>query len=328
MKLVLESGSAVSRKEREPRHFYRAYGLTIQSALCLPELVPTAEASPDVRIRLGPVECPLLKDGGIEENFHLVENDVCFWWEQVAAFRVRQGSEIIIEPVLGAEERLVRLPLLGVVMAVLLHQRGALVLHGSAVALDGQAVVFLGGKGYGKSTTAASLYRRGHDFLADDIVAVDLSSTSEVLVFPGFPQMKLWPEASSALGDDPELFPQLAPNYEKRARGIHERFSDQITPIHGIYALDEGLTLAVSRMAPGESLQTLIANSYVARFGRQMLQNREGSSHFAQCIKLLQRVPVWRLARPRSLQLLGETACLVEEHASRSRATRPEERSS
>src|SRR2546426_9378375 len=37
---------------------------------------------------------------------------------------------------------------LGPVLAVLLHQRGRLVLHASGVALDGCAVAFLGGSGW------------------------------------------------------------------------------------------------------------------------------------------------------------------------------------
>jgi len=38
--------------------------------------------------------------------------------------------------------------------------------------VNGNAVVFLGNKGYGKSTMAATLYARGHSFLADDLVLI------------------------------------------------------------------------------------------------------------------------------------------------------------
>src|SRR3989454_2089338 len=54
-------------------------------------------------------------------------------------FRSREGREIVVEPAPGVDAGTLRLFLLGPVRAVLLHQRGFLVLHASAVVLDGGA---------------------------------------------------------------------------------------------------------------------------------------------------------------------------------------------
>jgi serine kinase of HPr protein (carbohydrate metabolism regulator) len=51
----------------------------------------------------------------------------------------------------------------------------------------------LGDSVSGKSTLAVALSARGHAMVADDIVAVNCDCPFPV-VFPGFPQLKIWPE--------------------------------------------------------------------------------------------------------------------------------------
>jgi hypothetical protein len=50
---------------------------------------------------------------------------------------------------------------------------GHTVLHGGSVSIDGCAVVLVGHSGAGKSTLTAALARRGHAYLADEVVAID-----------------------------------------------------------------------------------------------------------------------------------------------------------
>ena len=71
---------------------------------------------------------------------------------------------------------------------------GLLALHGSAVrSAQGQAVVFIGGSGAGKSTSAYELARMpGAALMADDLVLVDVERG---LVLPGAPTLRLWRQA-------------------------------------------------------------------------------------------------------------------------------------
>jgi HPr Serine kinase C-terminal domain len=295
-------------------HSYSAYGLTIHSILPIPELVSSVATCPDVCIQLGAVQGSFPKGAGIDDCFHLTASEAHLQWEHVGAFRVRNGNEITIELSPQVDQQFVRMPLLGIVMAVLLHQRGLLVLHGSAVAVQGSAVVFLGGKGYGKSTAAAALYRRGHSLLADDTVVLASNATGDLRVLPGFPQFKLWPEAvASALGEEPDSLPRLATNYDKRARRVGERFSAESVPLRRIYALADGPAPLLKRLPPRDALQTLIGHSYVARFGNHLLRGEHGSRHFSQCADVLKQVPVCALERPRALPLLADVARLVED---------------
>jgi len=293
-------------------YFYSAYGLNIHSALALPELI-TGGVEADVVIRIGKIEFPPSEVTIEDSYFHMMPEQAYFFWNIVGKFLVRHGKEIIIDPVPEVDERAIRLPLLGTILAVLLHQRRYFVLHASAIAVDGGVVAFLGDKGQGKSTMAATLYSRGHNLVADDTVALDLSDLNNPTVLPGFPQFKLWPEAAaSSLGDNPEALPQLVSGYDKRARRIVERFSQQPLPLKHLCVLSRGSAPALQPLPPQEAIVQLITNSYVARFGNQLLQGVAAVTHLKQCTSLIEKVPVSYLERPRSLELLPEIAQLVE----------------
>jgi hypothetical protein len=250
-----------------------------------------------------------------DPSFEVVEQDAHFSWEQLGKFRVSRGAEVVVDPYPGVEERLVRLPLLGAVLAVLLHQRGCLVLHASAVAIDGEAIVFVGNKGWGKSTIAATLYGRGHQLIADDIVALDFRDGTSPLVLPGIPQFKLSREAvGPSLGDDYEALTELAEGYDKRGRTVTERFAQEPLPLKSIYVLAIGSDLKLKALGPQTALITLMAHSYSARFGKQLLHGAGASKHLQQCSSVLRQVPVYQLERPNALRMLAEAAQLVEEH--------------
>jgi hypothetical protein len=62
--------------------------------------------------------------------------------------------------------------------------RGFEVLHAAGVVLDGEAVLFAGPPGAGKSSLAAALLRRGGRLLSDDAVALDWQQRS-IVAHPG-----------------------------------------------------------------------------------------------------------------------------------------------
>jgi hypothetical protein len=152
-------------------------------------------------IRHGKIDwVPAEACGPADRAIQIDHGSIHYYWPGVGKFWARGGCEILVETVPGVEEHVVRLFLLGAVMAAVLHQRGLLLLHASALKVDGKAVIFMGEKGRGKSTLAASIQQdRNHEMLADDIVAVDFSGSSEGVVLPGFPQFKLWPDAIALL---------------------------------------------------------------------------------------------------------------------------------
>jgi hypothetical protein len=247
-----------------------------------------------------------------EGCFRANTGEIIFFWEGVGRFVARGGCEIVVDPAPEVDERVLRSFILGSVLAMILHQRGRLVLHASAVAVDGAAVAFLGGSGWGKSTTAAALHTRGHRVVADDVMAVQESAGCPA-VCPGFPQIKLWPEAVISLGDDVNRLPRLHPLLEKRVRRVTDGFSQNPLPLGQVYVLTFGETQEIEPLRPQEALVELVRHSYLTHLLRPL---GEASSHFLQCASLVKNVSIYRLKRPRSLRELSDLAQLVEENLS------------
>ncbi len=284
---------------------YSVYGLTVASELELPELTAGAGA-PRIRIAAAP-PCsetgdtggrPTFKGDGLATELH---------YPGVATLRIRSGNELVVEPVVGADPAAIRALVLGPALGVLLHQRGVLALHASSVLLPAGVVAFMGGSGWGKSTLAASLQRRGHELVADDITAVDTSAAA-IAALPAFPQLKLWPEAARALGLDPGTLPRVAADEEKRARRLTAALPPGRLPIAALYVLAEDEALRVEALTAREALIELVRHSFCA----PRLAELGVRDHFLQCAEVARRVPVRRLRRPRVLAGLDAVADLVE----------------
>ena len=299
-------------------YHYSAYGLRIRSFLALPELrgIPQELApgmKPDVTVRIGEVMPLPCEQTGTFKCMHATPEYVALSYEGIARYLIRDGSEIIVQPAPGVQEHILRIFILGVCLGVLLHQRGLFVLHASAVAVQGRVIAFAGHKGWGKSTTAATLHTRGHPIVADDVVAVQLEHENDVQVYPGFPQLKLWPDAAAAsLETDPETLSPMHPSFEKRIHGANHTPLHEPMPLLAIYVLDRAEELGAETMAPQEAFIELLRHSYAAKIVDGTNTSRR---HFEQCVFLTQCVPVLRLNRPKNLSALSEVARLVEQQA-------------
>jgi hypothetical protein len=288
---------------------YFAYGLGIRSELALPGLI-TDEANPDVFVRFGKLDTLLAPADDDGYSFRAFAGSVCFGWERVGRFRIREGQEITIAPVPGIEEGVLRALLLGPALAVLLQQRGILILHGSANALRGAVVAFLGQKGAGKSTTAATLHARGYAVVADDVVAIR-TDAGVPLVFPAYPQLNLWPDAVASLGHDLATSPRLHSRVEKRAMRAMSGFPRDPLPLQALYVLGKGTRNEVEILRPQEAFVELLRHSY----GTRLYRGSAAPQHFRQLAGLVKAVPVRRLKVRQTLTELSSLSRLVEEDA-------------
>lgn len=268
----------------------------------------------DAVIRFGKVRNISVEARNDSRYIQVVPEGIFLAWRGIGAFSIRDGCEVIVDPNPEVEEHVLRLFILGTVLAMLLHQRGEVaVLHASVVAISGQAVAFVGMKGAGKSTMAAILHARGNDLIADDILAVDIKQSS-LLALPGFPHFKLWPDSVTAIGADPETLPKLRPELEKRGHRVDYGFSLTPLPLKRIYVLNQGSQPEIEPLSPQDALTELMPHWYAARFGMDVSRGLGLSNLFLQCTNIANNVPVCRLIRPASLAQLPEVARLVEEH--------------
>jgi hypothetical protein len=229
---------------------------------------------------------------------------------------MRRGKEIVIQPVEGAAEALLRLLTLGAGLATILQQRGHLVLHASAVVIGGKAVAFVGWKGQGKSTIAASLFARGYPLLTDDLLALSGKDGQPVLAHPGFPQFKLWPDsAESALAEVPETLTKLMPDTDKRIKTIVDGFALEPASLDVIYVLARGPELALHRLSRQETFKQIVSNTFCARYGSQVFEGQTGAAHLRNAARVATQVPVFKLERPSLLAGLSSHADFVVQHA-------------
>jgi hypothetical protein len=276
--------------------------LAISSELPLPELIDAhayGSDDADVTIKLG---VQLRRPGPQAVSgrcYYASPIEALIYWQDAGVCAIRDGREIVFEPIDNADERVVRLYILGTALAVLLQQRGLFVLHASAVVFVSSAAAFSGDCGMGKSTTAAAMHMRGHALLSDDVIAIETGREHPVQVLPAFPQIKLCADAAEALYGDVTSMPLVHPGEEKRARRIKDGFaSAPRVPLGRVYLLRDAACPRIVRLSAREACAELVRFSFVGRIVREI---GVAADHLDQCVRIARDVPVCRLERPRDL---------------------------
>jgi hypothetical protein len=288
-------------------HSYSAYGLVITSALRLPELL-AGDGKADVEIRRAASLARSSVAPGTTVETMVGPNEWRLTYDDVGVLTVRDGREIELAPLRGVSLRSQRLALLGPAMAALLHQRGFLLLHASVVEIAGRAAAFLGESGSGKSTLAAALHARGHRLVTDDVAAVRIGPNGPE-VYAGFPQLKLWPDALTALGRDAEPLPRLEAGLEKRAHRVSEGFTErEALPLAQLHTIEAGDTVELTRLRLHDAFIALLHHGY----GIQRLDGVSDAGQFRTRSEIVRRVPMYCLSRPWDLGMLGTVVDRLE----------------
>lgn len=220
-------------------NFYRISGLSVGSEIALPGLIALGvdRGAPEVTIRPGAVPHSLDNAGASGPTWQIEGRRFLLRIPGIARFLLSNGNDIQFELEPGADEADIPVFILGTVFGILLHQRGQIVLHASAVRVDGKAILFCGPSGAGKSTMAAALALCGLPLVTDDICAITVINGSP-MALPDGRQLKLWTQAIEQL--------ELTPNRGPRVRGGLEKFFVQpraafseALPLGAVYALRE-----------------------------------------------------------------------------------------
>jgi hypothetical protein len=170
---------------------------------------------PDYRVVEGdPRDCPhrpppgrilaeLFEDGGFGYWAAETRRDPARWtlrYTGVCEVTLdRESKTITVHRSPEADPELIPVFLEGSVLAHALTAEGRLVLHSSAVEVDGRALAIAGPSGAGKSTLAALLCGAGARMVADDALRVD-ATDSGPMCFPGSRGLRLRPAAASLGG--------------------------------------------------------------------------------------------------------------------------------
>jgi hypothetical protein len=294
-------------------NFYQVFGLNIESELSIPGLLPT-DNDPLVSIRPGKVGLPW-ESPDQERLFLPLSGGFLMGWQKYGSFEVRNGSEIIADPVPGCDMAVFYQILTGPVIAMLLYQRGLSIFHATTVEIDEGGVAFLASKGHGKSTQAASFISQGKRLVSDDLLVLQYQG-GRPFALPGIPNMKLWPEALQAIGENPEQYPVINSIIEKRSYQPGEKFVTGKVPVRALFVLELGEQLYIQRLSKQEALRRMFQHWYGALFNGELLPLLGVARQFRECARLVDCVPVFQLKRPVSLSLLPTICQEVECHVS------------
>jgi hypothetical protein len=290
-------------------HEHVAWGLRILSDWPLPELAasgPLADNTP-VTIQAGAVRAAPADARAAGPTIRVQGSEVWLLVTGVARCLVNDGQHITIEMRAEQDPADAMAALLGPLFAIVLHQRGFLPLHASAVEVDDGAAAFVGRSCVGKSAIAAVLHSRGRRLVSDDLLAVDTRADQPVL-WPGPPSLHLWPDVMDALGMDDSTTKRVRSDLDKRA--VEVRSVDAALPVHHITVIDAHRTGAdLDRRSGFDALSVLVASSWHAT-ALEAMEMR--GAHFARCAQVARSAAIWRWARPDGVRRMAGSLAGLE----------------
>lgn len=295
---------------------YWVYGFGLSSNFQLPALLSVnsaadsaADSVPDVTLQINKetTTFPSIPNQN-EAYINFSTEETLIFHPKAGLFILRDGREVVIKPVQGADLEFIRLYILGTVLTVLLYQRGQLVLHGSAIAIGDGVVGFIGDSGWGKSSLAAALYCRGRRILSDDAIVID-SCTGELLVHPGYPHLKISTSVATCLEFDAAAITAVHPESDEISYRVSQNFLNSPLPLKQLYILEKGSKLSIEPVSAYEALRRVMMNSLPT-----MWLCQQTPQQFLQCTKLVNSVPFYRLERSQDLTSLPSLAEMVEAH--------------
>ncbi len=305
-------------------HRYCALGAEISSDLVLPELTvsePTSNAL--VQIQQGDHEqWPSLEPSPHSTpTLQLAPQDWRLELEGIGWFRATDGERLEWQRWDDSvSDRDIRTFAVTSGLGALAIQRGALVLNGTALERDGEAILLLGHPAAGKSTLAWCLIQEGWRLLSSELVAVG----SDGIVQPGMHQLKLWHDAAAALELNWEQLPPVRKGLKRYALLAEDLTClPQPTPLRLIYALnrakedsvkesdaEEGVDKekasirASHQFSQTTALMRLRNNAFQARVYRGMDAEAQ---LFMQAAALARTVPVHALIVPDGIKAMAES---------------------
>jgi hypothetical protein len=273
-----------------------------------------ADARAQTQLRHEPFHEWMFPDGVPWTQFHRTESGYLLRFPDLADFLVSaDGCEVHCHPVPGStHETLVHL-YEHQVLPLALSRLGKLVLHASAVEVNGGGIVFVGESGRGKSTLAASFATNGCRLLTDDGLVIE-ETEKGYQALPSQPSIRLWDDSQEALIHP--ATPMAPPvQHTSKARflaGGDFAYCGEPRPLHRVYFLGGGKSaeIAIERLEALDVMIELVKHSFLLDIHAHDLI----ASHFDQLSRLAAQRIYYRLDYPRRFDLLPLVRNAVGRH--------------
>lgn len=287
---------------------YYAFNLIIASQIKLPGIVETRkQKEPDLTILRGnvdPLNAGANMDGLI--NYHVNNDEIYLWWDDIGKVKIKSGNQIIVD--LNNNKIDFMIPfLLGPVMALLLHQKGFLVLHGSAVNIKDGVAAFVGQRGIGKSTIAVHLLKNGYPLITDDIIAIRFDNNIPH-IYPGYYHVRLSKDSYSQIKDYTHILSPIRTLVGKSLCDASNGFSSEPLKLKKIYLLEKGQTMRIFKLKSQDVLIKLINNSVA----NEIFSKKDQVKNLIECTNLINNASISILKINHSYNTLPNSIIQIE----------------
>jgi len=297
------------------RYFYSCYGFLIASEFVLPELDPAPQGEADIIVSYRPDV--LLNEQPPEGGQPAFLPDLqVFDFANVARLEIHKATEIRVGLRPGISEDCLGLPLLGPVLATLMHYRGRLVIHGSAIVVGHELWGFVGDRGAGKSTMAAFLIRQGFPVFNDDLISIGFPSDSAPVAHPGYAATKIMKQAFDRVGGlEGDILETGGLPYKKMRIRLAQKPISEAMPLSRLCLLERGETASLQEMPEREALNAVFQHIYMRKYGAAPAADGRAQAWFSQSAALVKTTPVSILTVPSTLDRMPEAVELVSKSA-------------
>ncbi|HEY1607247.1 MAG TPA: hypothetical protein VGF77_16790 [Allosphingosinicella sp.] len=292
---------------------YRACGLSIASDISLPGLLAgNVAAGTDLVVEAASLPDALTDDVVLRgPNWQRTREALLLRVPGVGRFRVLGAATIQYQPEDDQRPEDLTAFLTGSMLGILLHLRGDVVIHASAVLVGDSAILFCGASGAGKSTLAAALGERGYPMLSDDLSVLRPSTEGVLRVAPDGRCHKLWERSLGGLG-----------LHEQRGDGVRHQINKyyvppriaatEPAPIAALYELQEQRVddaFGLEPLSLPDAGHVIRANAFRARMMWRLGQKHE---YFRCAAQIGRQGRMATLRRPFDFARLGSVLDLLE----------------
>lgn len=310
------------------------YGLSIVLNQALPQLRPVANRDFEVAVDLSGLQVPKQQFiapplVGRSKNNHEISISHSQDWirvdcprspTEILRFFIRNdGSEVISDrsetiPISDVESFL-----LGPILGAVLRLRQRVCLHASVMEHDGKAFAMIGNKGAGKSTTAAALLQAGARLVSDDVAVFKTDDLPPATVYPGYPGIRLMPDALSSFDLKQNDYAQVVSTSDKRYVPLAENniahdnktnWQFQSNPCHlrAVYTLNSRQSdlgnPQINTLSQRQAVMAITPHAY----GRSVLNERQRAEEFAFMAQLSRHITIKSVNCPDNLEFLPKIA--------------------
>lgn len=225
--------------------------------------------------------------------------EICFQTKTIVALNVAPDTD---------EATLTHILFDHLIPRILAHQ-GHLILHGSAVAMDGRVAIFLGDTGAGKSTLAASLHAAGHQLLGDDAVVVS-SGEHGFLAQAVYPSLRLFPDTIETLfGESADVHP-MAGYSDKQRVTLEAPDHTKPLPVGAIFILSDEIDVTIPQLhRPGPAQACIWALEQ--SFSLDPHDAARAAHRMSEVSALIEGVDTFLLDYPRAYDRLADVHRLI-----------------